>query len=55
MSEELNKWIALQSDIRLALVSVQRRQLELLSDIAGQMENSLRAIDVVIQELKEGK
>jgi len=48
MGEEFNKWIALWFGVRLVLVFVQLRQLELLSDIAGQMENSLRAIDVVI-------
>ena len=52
---ELDKWIELQSDIRLALVSVQRRQLELLTAIAKQMEDSLQAISVFIQELKEQK
>ena len=41
--------------IRSALASVQRKQLELLSDIARQMEESLQAISVVIQELKEQK
>lgn len=52
---ELDKWLALQTDIRSALASVQRKQLELLSDIARQMEESLQAISVVIQELKEQK
>lgn len=55
MNEELDKWIGLQSDIRLALVAVQRKQLELLSDISRQMEESLQVIGVAIQELKEKK
>lgn len=55
MNEELSRWVTLQTDIRIALTAVQRQQLELLSDIAKQMEDSLQAISVVIQELLEKK
>lgn len=55
MNEELARWVALQSDIRVALTAVQRRQLELLSDISRQMDESLQVIGVAIQELKEKK
>lgn len=53
MSEELAKWIALQTDIRISLAAVQKQLLELLNATARQMEESLQTISVVIQELKE--
>lgn len=53
MNEDLSRWVTLQTDIRIALAAVQRQQLELLNTIARQMEDSLQAISVVIQELKE--
>ncbi len=58
MNEELDKWLALQADIRASLTAVQRKQrkqLELLTAIAKQMEESLQVIGVAIQELKEKK
>lgn len=51
MSEELAKWIALQTDIRTALAAVQRQQLELLNTIARQMEDSLKVVGGIIQEI----
>lgn len=51
MNEELSRWVTLQTDIRIALVAVQRQQLELLSDIAKQMEDSLKVVGGIIQEI----
>lgn len=51
MSEELAKWIALQTDIRISLAAVQKQLLELLNATARQMEESLKVVGGIIQEI----
>ena len=55
MNEELSKWTTLQFEIKQALVAVQQQQLAILSDIARQMEDSLRTIATIKQEIMEKK
>ena len=55
MNEELSKWTALQFEIKQALVAVQQQQLAILADIARQMEESLRTIATIKQEIMEQK
>lgn len=55
MNEELSKWTTLQFEIKNALVAVQQQQLAILADIARQMEESLKAIETIKQEIVEKK
>ena len=55
MNDELDKWTTLQFEIKNALVAVQQQQLAILADIARQMEDSLRIIATIKQELQEQK
>ena len=45
----------MQTELRTVLVSLQRKQLELLDSITLQLEDDIQSLEIAKQELKEKK